>query len=677
MRALTNLKYLLLLTATLLLSVVGAEARQTYDLSHNWKFFTHSESESHIVNLPHQWNLDALSGKADYYRGEGNYMRYIDAKPEWRQRRVYIRFEGASLVTDLLVNGRYVGRHEGGSNAFTFEIGDLLGYNGRDLIWIIVNNGKNIDVMPTEGNGINYGGLFREVKLIVEEPTHFALEHYSSNGIYINTKELSTEVARGEVEVKVSAKSVVSGTIDLTISDADGNEVFATSQRVRTINGTTTAYIPFEVANPTLWHGTANPAMYSFTATLSTGDEVKDKVRTTYGFRTIAVGNEGIMLNGEPYPVRGVLLHRDRPLCGNAIYARDIEEDLAIAVEMGANTVRIVGGTHHPRLYDICNDLGLLVINDLPFIGSTTINGKGFFNTEAFRQNGKEQLSEMIYQLYNHPSVAVWNLFSEMEVRGESPVAFIRELNSLAKRIDPARLTCGWSNQDGEINFITDLVVWSHVFGWTDGLPEDIAVWQEQIHNNPDWRALRSGVSYKCGGSIFHQSDLLEKPVANSHWHPERWQAHFHDTYLASLAGDELFWGLFVDSLFDYPAVDASRASGRMSDMGLVSFNRQERKDAFYRYKGAWNRNDEFVHIAEKRWSRRLDTLQTIKVYTNLPTAELTLNGEFVGQRENEGGVMTWSNLDLERGINRIEVTSRGLTDSTVIEIPENYSVEL
>ncbi len=677
MRAKIVIKYTALLAAILLCWQGAAFGRQTYDLTRSWKFFTHSESESHTVDLPHQWNLDALSGKSDYYRGEGNYMRYIDAKPEWKEKRVYIRFEGANLVTDLLVNGRYVGRHEGGSSAFTFEIGDLLNYNGRDLVWVIVNNGKNIDVMPTEGNGIAYGGLFREVNLIVEEPTHIALDHYSSDGIYIHTKELTAEAAQGEVEVKVSAKGVVSATLALTISDSDGNELYTTNQRVRTTKGTTTAYIPFKVDNPQLWQGTQSPELYTFTTTLSVNNSTHDQVTTTYGFRTISVGNDGIVLNGTPTPIRGVLLHRDRPLCGTAVYSRDIEEDLALAVEMGANAVRVVGGSHHPHFYDLCNELGLLVINDLPLIGSTTINGKGFFNTEAFRSNGREQLSEMVYQLYNHPSVAVWNLFSELEVRGESPVAYIRELNSLAKRIDSERLTCGWSNQDGEINFITDLVVWSHVFGWTDGLPEDIAVWQEQMHDNPNWRALRSGVSYKCGGSIFHQSDLLERPVANDHWHPERWQTHFHDTYLASLGGDNLFWGLFVDSLFDYPAVDASRASGKVSDMGVVSFNRQVRKDAFYRYKAAWNTTDEFVHIAEKRWSRRTDTLQTIKVYTNLPSAELTVNGVFCGARESEGGVMTWSNLDLDYGTNNIEVTAQGLTDSTIIDIPENYSVEL
>ena len=658
-------------------AALPVSARSTYDISRQWKFFTHSEFESQIVNLPHQWNLDALSGKADYYRGAGNYMRYIDADKRWQGKRVYIRFDGANLVTDLLVNGRYVGRHEGGSNGFTFEIGDLLGYNGRDLIWVIVNNANNIDVMPTEGDGIHYGGLFRNVSIIVEEPTHIALTHYSSDGVYIHTHNISAEKASGEVEVKVSSKGVVSGQIELEVFDPDGNSVYTTSQRVRTANGTISTFIPFEIESPVMWQGTHNPALYTFSTTLTVAGGVKDKVKSEFGFRNYEVGSDGFKLNGQPYPIKGVLLTRDRPLSGNAIDERNLVEDLSIVREMGANAIRVVGGSHHPRFYELCDQQGLMVINDLPFIGSTTINGKGFFNTDAFRNNGKEQLSEMVYQLYNHPSVIVWNLFSEMEVRGESPVAYIRELNSLSKRIDPRRLTCGWSNQDGEINFITDLIVWSHTFGWTDGLPEDIGVWQEQIHDHADWSALHSGVSYRCGGSIFHQGDVLEKPIVNTGWHPERWQTHFHNTYLAILGDDQLFWGLFVDSLFDHPTVSGRRQSANMNDLGVVSFNRQVRKDAFYRYKAAWNKSDDFVHIAEKRWSRRIDTLQTIIVYTNMPTVELTVNGVFVGARECVNGMATWEQLNFQRGFNVIEATAQGLTDATTIDIPENYSSEL
>ena len=671
------LKYIYIVGAALLVAPT-LSARETYTLNRDWKFFTYSEDFSTIVNLPHQWNSDALGGKLDYYRGTGNYLRYVDFREEWKGKRLYLRFGGANLVTDLLINGRHVGRHEGGSSAFTFEITDYLNFNGRDLLWVIVDNGQNTEVMPTAGNEISYGGLFREVNLIVEEPTHIAIDHYSSNGVYVHTKSVSKESVKGEVEVRISSLHSQSATLTLNIKDNSGKEVFTTTQKVRTQKGSTATFVPFEVKNPRLWNGTIDPALYTFTLNLFVGGERCDEVGTQTGFRNIEVSSEGFLLNGEKYPIKGVLLHRDRALSGMAITERDVWEDVEFAREMGANAIRVVGGSHHPSFYRICNSLGIVVINDLPLMGATTRNGKGFFNTAKFRDNGKEQLYEMVYQNYNYPSVVAWNLFSELETRGEDPTDYIRTLHSLTKRLDPTRLTSGWSNQDGEINFVTDLIVWSHSFGWMNGLPGDISVWQEQLHSVPEWNALHSAVSYKCGGNIFHQSDTLEKPLASSSWHPERWQTHFHETYLTSLSDDEHFWGIFVDGLFDYASVDTHRSAGGVCDMGLVSFNRQARKDAFYLYKSRWNSDEEeFLHIAERRWARRSDTQQTIKVYTTLPEAELTVNGTFLGANDNENGCVIWEDVTLVRGTNIIEATSRGISDRITIEIPHSYTEDL
>lgn len=666
-----------ILTALMVCGVQTLSAREVYSLNRDWKFFTYSEDNSSIVNLPHQWNSDALGGRRDYYRGTGNYLRYVDFRPEWQGKRIYLRFGAANLVTDLIINGRYVGRHEGGSSAFTFEITDYLNFNGRDLLWVIVGNVSQSEVMPTAGNEICYGGLFRGAQIIVQEPTHIALDHFSSHGVYIHNKKVSTESVTGEVEVRLSALASQGASLRLSISDPKDREVFATTQKVRTTKGTTATFIPFEINNPTLWNGTLNPALYTFNLTLSASGEECDEVMVQSGFRHYKVTPNGFVLNGEDYPIRGVLLHRDRALSGMAVSEREILEDVEFALEMGANTIRVVGGSHHPAFYRICNNLGILVINDLPLMGATTLNGKGFFDTPAFRRNGEEQLQEMIYQNYNHPSIMAWNLFSELETRGENPADYIRSLHSLAKRLDPDRFTSGWSNQDGEINFVTDLIVWSHSFGWMEGLPSDIAVWQEQLHSVPEWDALHSAVSYKCGGNIFHQGDLLDKPLSSSNWHPERWQTYFHETYLNTLGEDNRFWGLFVDGLFDYASVDTHRSAGGVCDMGVVSFNRQVRKDAFYLYKARWNTSDDFLHIVESRWARRADRQQTIKVFTNLPEVELSVNGVFLGSKEVVDGIVAWQDVEMEYGTNTIEVTSRGLTDRISIEIPQSYSADL
>ncbi len=665
------LQHIIALAATLLLGAPLA-ARETFSLNRDWKFFTYSENNSTIVNLPHQWNSDALGGKIDYYRGTGNYLRYVDFKPEWQDKQIFLRFGGANLVTDVLINGRHVGRHEGGSSAFLFEISDYLNFNGRDLLWVIVSNANQTTVMPSAGNEISYGGLFREVSIIIEDDTHIALDNFASDGIYIHTRKVTNELVEGEVEVRVTSKVAQSASLSLKIKSADGKDQ-TLSQRIRTKSGTVSAFIPFQIKNPLLWNGLAEPNLYDFEVQLNDGSPIA--VQT--GFRYYEISKEGFVLNGQNYPIRGVVMHRDRALTGLAISEREVLDDVRFAVEMGANAIRIVGGCHHPAFYRICDNIGLLVINDLPLMGATTLNGKGFFNTEAFRENGKQQLQEMIFQNYNHPSVVVWNLFSELEVKGESPVEYLRELHSLCKRLDPNRFTSGWSNQDGDINFITDLVVWSHNLGWLEGTPSDIKVWQEQLATVPEWASLHSAVSYKCGGNIFHQSDNLQKPLVTSSWHPERWQTLFHETYLDALSEDQHFWGLFVDGLFDYASIDAHRSAGGVSDMGIVSFNRQVRKDAFYLYKANWNNEEEFIYIAERRWASRINKNQTIKVYTNMPEVDLIVNGEFIGTKEAVDGIVIWEGVELQRGPNSIEANSRGITDRITVEILNRYSDEL
>ena len=669
------LQHIVLLAVALLLQGPLA-ARETYSLNRDWKFFTYSENNSTIVNLPHQWNSDALGGKPDYYRGTGNYLRYIDFKPEWQGKRIYLHFGGANLVTDVLINGRHVGRHEGGSSAFNFEIGDYLNFNGRDLLWVIVSNANQTTVMPSAGNEISYGGLFRGVSIIIEDDTHIAIDHFASEGVFVHTRKVSDEIVEGEVEVRVNAKMAQTATLALTINTPNG-EALNFSQRIRTKSGTTNAFIPFQIKNPELWGGVDAPNLYDFTVTLSCPGSKNDETTISTGFRYYEIGDKGFMLNGKSYPIKGVVMHRDRALSGTAVTEREVLEDVEFAVEMGANAIRIVGGPHHPAFYRICDNLGLMVINDLPLMGATTLNGKGFFNTPAFRENGQNQLQEMIFQNYNHPSIIVWNLFSELEVKGENPVEYLRELHSLCKRLDPNRFTSGWSNQDGDINFVTDLIVWSHNLGWMEGNPSDIKVWQEQLHLVPEWASLHSAVSYKCGGNIFHQSDNLQKPLATSSWHPERWQTLFHETYIDALSDDNHFWGLFVDGLFDYASVDAHRAAGGVNDMGIVSFNRQVRKDAFYLYKALWNDDDEFVYIAERRWASRINNTQDIKVYTNLSDVDLVVNGEVVGTKENTGGIIIWEDVPLERGTNTIEATSLGISDRITIEVIHHYSDEL
>lgn len=655
-----------LLLAALPLSTYAA--REVYDLGRGWKFYTVSERDYEEVNLPHTWNHDALSGRRDYYRGIGNYLKYVDIKPQWKGRRIFVKFYGAGTVTDLLVDGRFAGEHRGGDNAFVIEITDCVTFGQRNLLWVMVNNAPRIDVLPTAGAGNAYGGIYRPVELIVTDPLAVGLGEDGSEGVAVRLSQVSEQKAEGEVEVEVSYKAPaderrgsgddVPVRCEVRIVGAEGEVATEVAGKGTVRTGAARISVPFEIARPRLWRGKADPYLYRVEVAVISGDRERDRVAVSTGFRTVEVVPSGpLLLNGEPYPVRGVKLYRDRAATGPAVVRGHIEQDLELVLEMGANAVRVAGGSHCREFYELCDRLGLLVITGLPLTGSTHLENKSFYNTEGFRANGFRHLRETAAQLGNHPSVVAWCLFSDLELRGDDPVPYLKLLNAMARELDPGRPTLCSSQSDGDINFITDLVIWNHRLGWTEGMPEDIALWQKQFHGDTRWRSFRSAVGYSCGGSVWQQSFRPKKPHSLGNFHPEGWQTYFHEVYMRSLKPDTLFWGIIAGNMFDFGA--ARRSYGErvgVNDHGLVTFDRATRKDAFYLYKANWNDEEPFVHIVGRRLGRRGRQAVTVKAYSNLPAAELFVGGVSFGERTAADGILTWDNVPLSEGGNRVEV---------------------
>ena len=655
----------------LLTACLGLPAREVINLNRDWRFFSYSEGSSdraQNVNLPHTWNNDALGGKNDYFRGVGNYMKDIQVPLEWRNKRVFIRFSGAGTVTDLIVNGRHVGEHRGGFGAFTFELTGYLRYGEQNLLWAIVNNAPRLDVLPTAGDINIYGGLYRDVDLIVTEPSHIAVNHYGSQGVYVHQKSVSRERAELEAVVRIDGLRDRLLSVTATVVTPMRDTVASEHARFRVpAEGRGSVSVPIAMDNPRLWNGTADPFMYDVIVRLMDDSLLCDEVTVPLGLRYFSVDpKQGFLLNGSPYRLRGVSHYEDRASVGNALTPYQIAEDLDLIAEMGANAVRAAAYPHNESFYDECDRRGLVVLSELPLIGPAYMTDRGYINTEAFRDNGRDQLREMIFQQFNHPSVAVWGIFFNQTPRGDDPTAYVKELNSLAMLEDPSRLTSATSNQDGKINFVTDLVVWDHNYGWKEGLPSDIKVWLDQLRTN--WGSLCSGISYGAGASIYHQDDSLYRPDYLGNWHPERWQTYLHEQYYPYIDGSPFLWGWFVANMFDYGAAGRNWGEGTgVDDRGLVTFDRKYRKDAFYFYKANWNRAEPMVWIAEKRWNRRPRTTQTVRVYSNADQVELWLNGASLGVKTGTNGTFVWEGVEMRRGANRLQArTNAGADEATV-----------
>lgn len=640
--------------------------RQDILLNNDWNFrFSHQVQKGTEVrvDLPHTWNAqDALSGKIDYKRGIGNYEKNLFIRPEWKGKRLFIRFEGVNNIADVFINRRHIGEHRGGYGAFIFEITGKVEYGKENSILVRVNNGEQLDIMPLVGDFNFYGGIYRDVHLLITDETCISPLDYASPGVRLIQDSVSHRYAKVRATVDLSNGSSGNQKVELNVRLLDGQRVVKEGTKNVNLSGNEVMQqeLTFEIDQPHLWNGRQDPFLYQAEVTLFRNGQMVDRVTQPLGLRFYRIDpDKGFFLNGKHLPLQGVCRHQDRSEVGNALRPQHHEEDVALMLEMGVNAVRLA---HYPQatyFYDLMDKNGIIVWAEIPFVGPGGYNDKGFVDLPAFRANGKEQLKELIRQHYNHPSICVWGLFNELTELGDNPVEYIKELNVLAHQEDTTRPTTSASNQMGDLNFITDAIAWNRYDGWYGGTPADLGKWLDRMHK--DHPKICIAISeYGAGASIYHQQDSLVKTVPTSWWHPENWQTYYHIENWKTISSRPYVWGSFVWNMFDFGA--AHRTEGDrpgINDKGLVTFDRKVRKDAFYFYKANWNREEPMLYLTGKRNTVRTQRLQTITAFTNQAGAELFVNGKSYGKAIPDSyAILEWKNVELEPGENEIKVVS-------------------
>lgn len=640
--------------------------RQDILLNNDWNFrFSHQVQKGTEVrvDLPHTWNAqDALSGKIDYKRGIGNYEKNLFIRPEWKGKRLFIRFEGVNNIADVFINRRHIGEYRGGYGAFIFEITGKVEYGKENSILVRVNNGEQLDIMPLVGDFNFYGGIYRDVHLLITDETCISPLDYASPGVRLIQDSVSHRYAKVRAIVDLSNGSSGNQEVELNVRLLDGQRVVKEGTKNVNLSGNEVMQqeLTFEIDQPHLWNGRQDPFLYQAEVTLFRNGQMVDRVTQPLGLRFYRIDpDKGFFLNGKHLPLQGVCRHQDRSEVGNALRPQHHEEDVALMLEMGVNAVRLA---HYPQatyFYDLMDKNGIIVWAEIPFVGPGGYNDKGFVDLPAFRANGKEQLKELIRQHYNHPSICVWGLFNELTELGDNPVEYIKELNVLAHQEDTTRPTTSASNQMGDLNFITDAIAWNRYDGWYGGTPADLGKWLDRMHK--DHPEICIAISeYGAGASIYHQQDSLVKTVPTSWWHPENWQTYYHIENWKTISSRPYVWGSFVWNMFDFGA--AHRTEGDrpgINDKGLVTFDRKVRKDAFYFYKANWNREEPMLYLTGKRNTVRTQRLQTIIAFTNQAGAELFVNGKSYGKTTPDSyAILEWKNVELEPGENEIKVVS-------------------
>ncbi len=641
--------------------------RQTVNLNHKWAF---SKEAAEVpaefpknwvfVNLPHTWNaIDGQDGGNDYYRGTCYYAKQILKSELPQNARYYLEFCGANASAQVYWNGECIGRHDGGYSTFRTEISEAL--QEENLLVVSVDNGENETVYPQMADFTFYGGLYRDVNLIAVSDAHFDLEYYGGSGIAV------TPMVQGDsaqVRVQVFLNSVKKGqSLFYCLQDRDGKHV---AEAVCTADCTE---VTMEIPQVHLWHGRKSPYLYTACAELRENGEVLDRVSARFGCRSFRIDAEkGFILNGEPYPLRGVSRHQDRWGLGNALLPEHHEEDMDLICELGATTVRLAHYQHDRYFYDLCDERGLVVWAEIPYISK---------HMPKASENAEAQLRELIVQNYNHPSIVVWGLSNEITMNGSDAdlLETHKHLNALAHELDSTRPTTvavvSMCDMHDPYLKIPDVISYNHYFGWYGGDTAMNGPWLDRFHETfPD---LPIGVSeYGCEGLDWHTSD----PVQGDY--TEEYQAYYHEELIKQLFTRPYLWATHVWNMFDFGA-DARNEGGEngQNHKGLVTFDRKYKKDAFYAYK-AWLSDEPFVHICGKRYTERTEEVTKVTVYSNLPTVELFRNGESIDRQTSREHFFYFDVPNI--GESRIEAVAGEVTDGFVLQkvdsFPEKYRLK-
>jgi len=685
------------------------------NLEHGWLFFKGEiENGSNVgldvsnwkeVTLPHTWNaFDVQNGGGKitgilnhenygYFRGVGWYRKELLFPSDVSSKRVFIHFKAAGSVADVYMNGKFLGQHRSAFSAFSFEITHHLKKEEKNILAVKVNNSWREDLPPLSGDFPIMGGLYRPVHLIVKNLACITPLDHASPGLYLKQTNITEKKAEVELTAKISNmyENETDFILKISILNADGIEIQGIEEEINVeFNKTKSIVQSLNIENPHLWNGRLDPYLYRVEVELIINNEVIDAITQLMGLRYYHIDTKkGFFLNGSPYPINGVNRHQDRLDKGWALSFEDQDEDLALIMEMGANSVRLAHYQHSDYFYSLCDTNGILVWAELPIVNEINLS-------DAFFENSKNMLIELIRQNFNHPSIFTWSLANEIGLEQKlSPVSIMKKLNQVAHEEDSTRPTVlaaipidyfrmEKKQQEAQKNAkkfycITDLIGWNHYPGWYYFKAVEMGTHLNKFNKVGNSRGICVS-EYGAGASIYqHKQNLTheDKIKPFGHFHPEEKQNIVHEEQYRQMKALPYVWGTFVWNMFDFAVSfrDEGDTPGR-NDKGLVTYDRKVKKDTYFFYKANWT-NKPLVYITSRRHVERDDPITEIKVYSNCDTVELKINEKNIGDMPKEDlCIFRLSRFELSEGENEIKVIgisgNQKVTDSCMWKYIKN-----
>jgi beta-galactosidase len=643
------------------------QVRQESSLNTGWKFLRSDASGAQApafndaswsaVNVPHTWNAqDGQDGGNNYYRGIGWYRKHFTPSAGLAGKKVWLQFDGVNTVAEVWVNGTRLGDHRGGYATFRFDATAAVKLGQDNVVAVKVTNAANPDIPPLAADFTFFGGIYRDVTLVAVDPLSIRMGDFGGPGVYLRPRSVTAASASVDITTKAwnnntSARQVQ---VRAVVTDAAGVVVTSSTAGTRSVAAATGFDTVHNVVinSPHRWQGKADPYLYQVTVEIvdASAGQVTDSVTQPLGLRSATVdASTGFSLNGQHLSLHGVNAHQDRLDEGWAVPPAQRDQDFDLMDEMGVNALRTAHYQQSQHVYDLADQRGYVVWVEIPLVNQVT-------DSAAFRANAQQQLSELIRQNYNHSSIFFWGIGNEQANDNTVTNGILTQLAAQVTTEDPSRMSTYATNKgdtDGLANH-TNVIGYNKYFGWYSS-GTGPGAWADQLHANDP--ARRIGISeYGAGGSVNQHQEPPQKPVTTSNFHPEEYQSLLHENSWKQISSRPFLWGTFAWNMFDFASDGRSEGdtNGR-NDKGLVTYDRNTRKDAFYWYKANWT-NTSFAYITSRRWTQRTVAATTVKVYGTADSVSLSLNGKVVSSKTSSDHIYSWP-ITLTPGQNVVTVT--------------------
>ncbi len=663
------------------------------------------------VSLPHTFNkYDGQDGGGEtfigtFYTGENWYRKTLVVDDRYTGKQVSLYFEGVSRKCEVYVNGTLAGSHAGSFTAFSIDITSLI-KSGNNLIAVMVDNTNDGTTSPITGDFTVFGGIYRDVSVILTEPVYIGHNNNSDYGMKLTPSEISASSANLMVTADVvnATSSPKNVTAKLTLRNPSKGDINWIDEipdeylrfnkadmtpggvvATKTLNFLVAANASYDLAhtfaisNPHLWNGLADPYRYIVDIELTVNGSIVDTVSDFVGIREFTVDREtGGYLNGNSYNLRGVSRHQDREDMGWALTEQEHNEDIAMIYMIGANAVRLA---HYPQsdyIYELCDMYGLCVWAELSFVNK--MGGSGTYTAPddtmaAFIQNVQQELKDMIRQQYNHASIVVWSIENECSDTSSSMTQFMASLNQIVHQLDSTRLSTLATQNGASGNWTVDVIAWNLYPGWYSLTSEDIDSLTDRYYaGDPQRRPI--GISeYGFGSNAKHHGeDETVVCSQSSTLQTQEYQCFGHENVYEDIERLDYLWCTFVWAMFDFSSDWRSEGgTAGTNTKGLVTRDHKTLKDAYYFYQATWSKVP-MVHLNAKDYTQRELTAVDIKSYSNCDSVTLYVNDQAVSTLKQtdleQYGVFKWEDVVLASGANTVRVVGqkdgKEYTDETV-----------